>query len=66
MPLVALIIGTAAIGSEIDDGTAVYLIVKPIPRWRIALSKMVVAAGLTAAMVVPGGPPDGAAARQPE
>jgi ABC-2 type transport system permease protein len=53
MPLVALIIGTAAIGSEIDDGTAVYLIVKPIARWRIALSKLLVAAGLTAAMVVP-------------
>ena len=53
MPLVALIIGTAAVGSEIDDGTAVYLIIKPIPRWRIALSKILVAAGLTAVMVVP-------------
>ena len=53
MPLVALIIGTAAIGSEIEDGTAVYLMVKPIPRWRIALSKGLVAAGLTAALVVP-------------
>ena len=53
MPLVALIIGTAALGSEIDDGTAVYLVIKPIPRWRIALSKILVAAGLTAAMVVP-------------
>ena len=53
MPLVALIIGTAAIGSEIDDGTAVYLMIKPIPRWRIALSKILVAAGLTAAIVVP-------------
>jgi ABC-2 type transport system permease protein len=53
MPLVALIIGTAAIGSEIDDGTAVYLIIKPIARWRIAASKILVAAGLTAAMVVP-------------
>jgi len=53
MPLVALIIGTAAVGSEIDDGTAVYLMIKPIPRWRIALSKILVAAGLTAAMVVP-------------
>ena len=36
MPLVALIVGTAAIGSEIEDGTAVYLMVKPIPRWKIA------------------------------
>jgi ABC-2 type transport system permease protein len=53
MPLVALIIGTAAIGSEIDDGTAVYLMIKPIARWRIAASKLLVAAGLTAAMVVP-------------
>jgi ABC-2 type transport system permease protein len=53
MPLVALIVGTAAIGSEIEDGTAVYLIIKPIQRWRIALAKMLVAAGLTAALVVP-------------
>ena len=35
MPLVALIVGTAALGSEIEDGTAVYLMVKPIARWRI-------------------------------
>ena len=53
MPLVALIVGTAAIGSEIDDGTAVYLLIKPIPRWRMAASKILVAAGLTAALVVP-------------
>ena len=53
MPLVALILGTAALGSEIEDGTAVYLMIKPIPRWQIALSKMLVAAGLTAALVVP-------------
>ena len=53
MPLVALIVGTAAIGSEIEDGTAVYLMIKPIPRWKIALSKGLVAAGLTAALVLP-------------
>lgn len=53
MPLAALILGTAAIGSEIDDGTAVYLMIKPIPRWRIALAKAAVAAGLTVALVVP-------------
>jgi ABC-2 type transport system permease protein len=47
MPLVALIVGTTVIGSEIDDGTAVYLMVKPIARWRIVLSKALVAAGLT-------------------
>ena len=53
MPLVALVLGTAALGSEIEDGTAVYLLAKPIPRWRIALAKILVAAGLTAALVVP-------------
>jgi len=53
MALVALIVGTAVIGSEIDDGTAVYMMVKPIARWRIAVSKAIVAAGLTAVLVVP-------------
>ena len=53
MPLVALIVGTTVIGSEIDDGTAVFLMVKPIARWRIVLSKALVAAGLTAVMIVP-------------
>jgi ABC-2 type transport system permease protein len=53
LPLVALIVGTAAIGSEIEDGTAVFLLVKPIARWRPALAKVAVAAGLTAVLVVP-------------
>jgi ABC-2 type transport system permease protein len=53
MALVALIVGTAVIGSEIDDGTAVYLMTKPIDRWKIVLSKAIVAAGLTTALVVP-------------
>ncbi len=53
MPIVALVLGTAAIGSEIEDGTAVFLMVKPIPRWKIALAKAVVAAGMTVALVVP-------------
>jgi ABC-2 type transport system permease protein len=53
MPLTALIVGTGAIGSEIEDGTAVYLMIKPIARWRIALAEVLVAAGLTAALVVP-------------
>ncbi len=53
LPLVALIVGTAAMGSEIEDGTAVFLLVKPIPRWRVALAKLAVASGLTAVLVVP-------------
>jgi ABC-2 type transport system permease protein len=53
MPLVALVFGTAALGSELEDGTAVYLITKPVARWRIVLAKGVVAAGLTMLVVVP-------------
>jgi ABC-2 type transport system permease protein len=53
LPLVALVIGTAAIGSEIEDGTAVFLLVKPIPRWITALVKITVASGLTILLVVP-------------
>jgi ABC-2 type transport system permease protein len=53
LPLIALVFGTAAIGSEIEDGTVVYLLAKPIARWRVALAKLGVAAGLLAALIVP-------------
>ncbi len=53
LPLIALVVGTAAIGSEVEDGTAVFILTKPIPRWQVALAKLMVAAGLTAALVVP-------------
>jgi ABC-2 type transport system permease protein len=51
LPLVALILGTAVLGSELEDGTAVFLLVKPIERWRIVTAKLVVAAGMTATIV---------------
>ena len=53
LPLVALVFGTAALGSELEDGTAVFLIIKPIPRWRIIGAKVLVAAGLTIALIMP-------------
>jgi ABC-2 type transport system permease protein len=53
MALLALIVGTSVLGSEIEDGTAVYLMVKPIARWRIVLAKAIVAVGLTALLVLP-------------
>jgi ABC-2 type transport system permease protein len=45
MPLVALLFGTGAIGSELEDGTAVYLLAKPIRRSTILLTKLAVACG---------------------
>ncbi|HEX4897088.1 MAG TPA: ABC transporter permease subunit [Candidatus Limnocylindrales bacterium] len=53
LPLVALVFGTAALGSELEDGTAVHLLTKPIRRSTIVLAKTAVAGTLTAAMLVP-------------
>ncbi|MEV1321664.1 ABC transporter permease [Micromonospora arborensis] len=51
LPVVALIIGTGVLGAEIDDGTVVHILTKPLPRWQIVLPKLVVAAGVTAVTV---------------
>jgi ABC-2 type transport system permease protein len=50
MPLVALIFGTGAIGAEIEDGTAIFLLAKPISRGTIVLTKLAVAAVCSAAL----------------
>ncbi|MGH2776490.1 MAG: ABC transporter permease subunit [Actinomycetota bacterium] len=43
VPLLGLIAGTGAIGPEIDDGSIVYLMSKPLSRHSIVLSKLAVA-----------------------
>ena len=53
LPLVALVFGTGALGSDLEDGTIVYLLAKPGHRFRIVLAKGLVGAGITAALVVP-------------
>jgi ABC-2 type transport system permease protein len=53
LPLVALVLGTAALGSEVDDGTVIFQLLKPIARWKVALAKTAVAAGLTVALILP-------------
>jgi ABC-2 type transport system permease protein len=53
LPLVAIVFGTAALGSELEDGTGVHLLTKPIDRWIIIVAKTVVAGTLTAALIVP-------------
>jgi ABC-2 type transport system permease protein len=51
LPLTALVIGTAALGQEIEDGTALYLLSKPIARWKVVVAKLV-AAWLVTSMFV--------------
>jgi len=52
LPLAALVFGTAALGSEFEDGTAVYILRKPIPRRVIVLSKLLVSWLATAGVVL--------------
>jgi ABC-2 type transport system permease protein len=41
MPFVAILFGSGAFGAEIDDGTIVYLLAKPVPRWMVVLAKAI-------------------------
>lgn len=53
IPLIALILGTGALGTQIDDGTIVYLLLKPVPRRTVIIAAMLVAAPATAALALP-------------
>jgi ABC-2 type transport system permease protein len=53
LPLACLIVGTAAIGTEIEDGTIVYLLAKPAPRRAIVLAKFAAAALISGVLIVP-------------
>lgn len=43
LPLVAVLAASSVLGPEVDDGSIVYLLAKPISRHTVALSKWVVA-----------------------
>ncbi|MBV2152704.1 ABC transporter permease [Kitasatospora sp. SUK 42] len=47
VPILGLVIGTGVIATEIDDGSIVYLLAKPLPRHRIITTKLAVAIGVT-------------------
>jgi ABC-2 type transport system permease protein len=49
IPLLGLIAGTGAIGPEIDDGSIVYLLAKPVNRHSIVVSKLLVAVAVVSA-----------------
>lgn len=49
LPLLGLIAGTGAIGPEIEDGSIVYLLAKPLSRLSIIVTKLLVAVGVVAA-----------------
>ncbi len=45
VPLLGLIAGTGVIGPEIDDGSIIYVLAKPLPRPTIVVTKLAVAVG---------------------
>ncbi|MFG3507249.1 ABC transporter permease [Streptomyces sp. NPDC047821] len=47
VPLIGVIAGTGAIGPEIDDGSIVYLLAKPVKRPSIIFTKLIVAIAVT-------------------
>ncbi len=49
VPIIGVIAGTGAIGPEIDDGSVVYLLAKPVKRPTIILTKLTVAIAVTMA-----------------
>jgi ABC-2 type transport system permease protein len=49
VPIIGVIAGTGAIGPEIDDGSVVYLLAKPVKRPTIIFTKLIVAVAVTMA-----------------
>lgn len=52
LPILALVIGGAALGNEVEDGTLIYLTMKPVARWRIVAAKLVVVAAIVALLSI--------------
>lgn len=48
LPVISLIVGTGVLGSEVDDGTIVHILTKPLARRDIILAKFSVAAVVSA------------------
>jgi ABC-2 type transport system permease protein len=46
VPVIALIVGTAVLGAEIEDGTIVHILAKPLRRHEIILAKLAVSVGI--------------------
>jgi ABC-2 type transport system permease protein len=52
LPLTSVLFGTSVLGDELEDGTIIYLLTKPVQRWLILLPKIAAAWLLTTVLVV--------------
>ena len=53
LPLTAVLFGTTAFGGDIEDGTLLYLLLKPVARWRVVIWKYLIAVVSTVAVMIP-------------
>jgi ABC-2 type transport system permease protein len=53
LPIAGLVMGTAALGGEIDDDSILHLLVTPVARWRIVVARYVASVVGTVAVVGP-------------
>ena len=52
LPLTAVLFGTSVLGDDLEDGTIIYLLTKPVQRWLILLPKIAAAWLTTAALAI--------------
>lgn len=53
LPLATLVFGTAAFGAEAEDGTILYILARPLPRWSIISAKFAATSVASAALILP-------------
>ncbi len=55
LPIVTMALATSAFGDEVDDRTLSYLVLKPLPRWRIVLPKLMASIIVAGPLIIAGG-----------
>jgi len=55
LPIISMVLATAALGNEVEDRTLSYLVLKPISRWRIVLPKLLAVIAIGGPVLVAGG-----------
>ena len=55
LPIVTMVLSTSSFGNELEDQTLSYLVLKPIPRWRIALPKVMASVVICGPLLIASG-----------
>jgi ABC-2 type transport system permease protein len=55
LPIVTMAMATAAFGNELEDKTLSYIVLKPIPRWQIAVPKLLASILLAGPLIIASG-----------